>query len=170
MAILRIQKAQVPMTETAAASSEARKLAVFLDGTWDRAFGNTNVWRLKSLCAPRPDQLVFYSEGVGTSLADRLRGGVFGYGIDDQLTLAYQWLVENYHDGDELFVFGFSRGAFAARSLSGLISRCGLLKLGAPCQSTSSTPGTAAVTTRNQSTSFASPASTRPNSPMRSAG
>ena len=120
------------MTDTATASSGARKLAVFLDGTWDRAIGNTNVWRLKSLSASRPDQLIFYSEGVGTSFADRLRGGVFGYGIDDQLTIAYQWLVENYQDADELFIFGFSRGAFAARSLSGLISRCGLVRLGAP--------------------------------------
>jgi uncharacterized protein (DUF2235 family) len=71
---------EVLMTDTATASSAARKLAVFLDGTWDRAIGNTNVWRLKSLSASRPDQLIFYSEGVGTSFADRLRGGVFGYG------------------------------------------------------------------------------------------
>jgi len=41
---------------------------------------------------------------------------VFGYGIDDQLTLAYQWLVENYRNGDELFIFGFSRGEVAPRS------------------------------------------------------
>ena len=119
------------MTDAATASS-ARRLAVFLDGTWDRAIGNTNVWRLKSLCRGDQNQLIFYSEGVGTSIGEKIRGGVFGYGIDDQLTRAYQWLVENYGDGDELFIFGFSRGAFAARSLSGLISRCGVLKLGAP--------------------------------------
>jgi uncharacterized protein (DUF2235 family) len=112
----------------AATASSARKLAVFLDGTWDRAIGNTNVWRLKSLCRNDQNQLIFYSKGVGTSIGEKIRGGIFGYGIDDQLTRAYQLLVENYHDGDELFLFGFSRGAFAARSLSGLVSRCGVLK------------------------------------------
>jgi uncharacterized protein (DUF2235 family) len=76
-----------PMTDAETASSGARKLAVFLDGTWDQAIGNTNVWRLKSLCAPGADQLIFYSAGVGTSFGERLRGAVFGYGIDDQLTL-----------------------------------------------------------------------------------
>lgn len=54
----------------------------------------------------------------------------FGYGIDDQVISAYQWLVENYETDDEIFVFGFSRGAYAARSLSGYISRCGLIEPG----------------------------------------
>ena len=44
----------------------------------------------------------------------------------------YTWLIENFEDGDEIFIFGFSRGAYTARSLSGLISKCGILKLGAP--------------------------------------
>jgi uncharacterized protein (DUF2235 family) len=122
------------MTEVQEGTLAGRKLAVFLDGTWDQAMGNTNVWRLKSLCRSddATNQLVFYSAGVGTSFGENIRGGAFGYGMDDVLTRAYQWLVETYRDGDELFIFGFSRGAFAARSLSGLISRCGLLKLGAP--------------------------------------
>ena len=46
---------------------------------------------------------------------------------------AYKWLVEKYEEGDEIFIFGFSRGAYTARALSGLISICGLLKRG--CQS-----------------------------------
>jgi uncharacterized protein (DUF2235 family) len=45
---------------------------------------------------------------------------------------AYTWLVQNFEDGDEIFIFGFSRGAYTARSLSGLICKCGVLKLGAP--------------------------------------
>lgn len=122
------------MTDTQPAPATGRRLAVFLDGTWDQATGNTNVWRLKSLCRsdPASNQQIFYSAGVGTSFGESFRGGAFGYGIDDVLTQAYQWLIETWQDGDELFIFGFSRGAFAARSLSGLISRCGLLKLGAP--------------------------------------
>ena len=122
------------MTDTQQAAAPDRRLAVFLDGTWDQATGNTNVWRLKSLCCsdPESNQKVFYSAGVGTGFGESFRGGAFGYGIDDVLTKAYQWLIETYQDKDEIFIFGFSRGAFAARSLSGLISRCGLLKLGAP--------------------------------------
>src|SRR5262249_44954213 len=45
---------------------------------------------------------------------------------------AYEWLIDHYEPGDELFIFGFSRGAYTARSLSGLISKCGLLVPGAP--------------------------------------
>lgn len=122
------------MTDIQANAPTGRKLAVFLDGTWDQAAGNTNVWRLKSLCRSDPEsgQLIFYSAGVGTSAGESIRGGMFGFGIDEVLTEAYQWLIETYLTGDEIFIFGFSRGAFAARSLAGLISRCGLLKLGAP--------------------------------------
>jgi uncharacterized protein (DUF2235 family) len=61
-----------------------------------------------------------------------VRGGVAGYGIDDEIIHAYTWLIENFDNGDEIFIFGFSRGAYTARSLSGLISKCGILKLGAP--------------------------------------
>ena len=106
--------------------AEMKRLAVFLDGTTDTSEGNTNVWRARSLCAPHGTddlgQIVFYSVGVGTRMGEQARGEVFGYGIDDQVIEAYQWLVENYEKDDEIFVFGFSRGAYAARSLSGYIS------------------------------------------------
>ncbi len=49
-------------------------------------------------------------------------GGVFGQGLDENIRLAYEWLIENYNDGDEIFIFGFSRGAYTARSLAGLIA------------------------------------------------
>jgi len=55
-----------------------------------------------------------------------------GYGIDDEIIEAYTWLIQNFDEGDEIFIFGFSRGAYTARSLSGLICKCGVLKLGAP--------------------------------------
>jgi uncharacterized protein (DUF2235 family) len=113
-----------------------KRLAVFLDGTSNKAEVNTNVWRARSLCSVKGAdglaQLVYYGPGVGTETGEILRGDVFGYGIDAQVIDAYQWLIENYDDGDETFVFGFSRGAFAARSLSGFISRCGLIQPGAP--------------------------------------
>ena len=93
------------MTDTQPDPQTGRRLAVFLDGTWDQATGNTNVWRLKSLCRsdPESNQKIFYSAGVGTTFGESFRGGVFGYGIDDVLTQAYQWLIETWQEGDELF-------------------------------------------------------------------
>jgi uncharacterized protein (DUF2235 family) len=109
-----------------------KRLALFLDGTWNTISNNTNVWRLKALCETNNEQISYYSVGVGTKFGTMLVGGMFGYGLDQEVIKAYEWLIENYNDGDEIFLFGFSRGAFAARSLSGLISKCGLLQLGAP--------------------------------------
>jgi hypothetical protein len=109
-----------------------KRLAIFLDGTWNTLNNNTNVWRLKSLTAETADQRVYYSQGVGTSRGEVARGGITGWGIDDEIIEAYTWLIQNFDDGDEIFIFGFSRGAYTARSLSGLICKCGVLKLGAP--------------------------------------
>jgi uncharacterized protein (DUF2235 family) len=110
-----------------------KRLAIFLDGTWNTLNNNTNVWRLKSLCDPdAPGQLIYYSQGVGTRFGEKVRGGVVGYGLDNEIIDAYTWLAQSFAEGDELFIFGFSRGAYAARSLSGLVSKCGVLKPGAP--------------------------------------
>lgn len=110
-----------------------KRIALFLDGTWNTLNNDTNVWRLKSLCDPTAaDQLVYYSNGVGTSFGEELRGGIEGYGIDDEIIDAYTWLTECFEEGDEIFIFGFSRGAYTARSLSGLIAKCGVLIPGAP--------------------------------------
>ena len=109
-----------------------RRLALFLDGTWNTITSNTNVWRLRALCVSSPDQLIYYNQGVGTQYGEKLKGGMFGYGLDQEVIDAYEWLMENYNPGDQLFIFGFSRGAYTARSLSGLISKCGMLEPGAP--------------------------------------
>jgi uncharacterized protein (DUF2235 family) len=109
-----------------------KRLAIFLDGTWNTLNNNTNVWRLKSLTAETADQRVYYSQGVGTQRGESARGGVTGWGIDDEIIEAYTWLIQNFDDGDDIFIFGFSRGAYTARSLSGLICKCGVIKLGAP--------------------------------------
>lgn len=115
---------------------ERKRLAVFLDGTWNTLNDNTNVWRLKALCAQRGTdglrQVAYYSRGVGTARTEKVSGGVLGVGIERNVSRAYEWLVENYEPGDEIFIFGFSRGAYTARSLAGLIALCGLLKPGAP--------------------------------------
>ncbi|MBN8956922.1 MAG: DUF2235 domain-containing protein [Rhizobiales bacterium] len=109
-----------------------KRLAIFLDGTWNTLNNNTNVWRLKSLTLDADDQRVYYSQGVGTQRGEAARGGITGYGIDDEIIEAYTWLIQNFDEGDEIFIFGFSRGAYTARSLSGLICKCGVLQLGAP--------------------------------------
>jgi len=55
---------------------------------------------------------------------------MFGWGLDKEGLQAYEWLSETYEPDDRIYIFGFSRGAFTARSLAGLISKCGLLKAG----------------------------------------
>jgi uncharacterized protein (DUF2235 family) len=119
-----------------AVASRKKRVAVLLDGTWNTVNDNTNVWRLKSLLASQGrdglEQISYYSVGVGTAFGERLRGGMFGHGLNGEIIRAYEWLIDHYNVGDELFIFGFSRGAYTARSLSGLISKCGLLAAGAP--------------------------------------
>jgi uncharacterized protein (DUF2235 family) len=121
----------MPDAPMVVASISKKRLAVFLDGTWNAVNDNTNVWRLKSLCSANSRdgaaQLVYYDIGV-----NGFAGGVFGKGLDTNVTEAYQWLIEHFDPGDEIFIFGFSRGAYTARSLSGLIAKHGLLKPGAP--------------------------------------
>src|SRR5437879_6512693 len=58
--------------------------------------------------------------------------GMFGYGLDQVVIDAYEWLIDHYEEGDDIFIFGFSRGAYSARSLAGLVAKCGLLRPGAP--------------------------------------
>ena len=75
--------------------------------------------------------------GVGTGPLDRITGGGLGLGLEKHVRDAYNWLVENYSDADpekpdEVYIFGFSRGAYTARSLVGFIGECGLLRRGAP--------------------------------------
>lgn len=109
-----------------------KRIALFLDGTWNDVDDNTNVWRLKSLCSEDVDQVCYYSKGVGTAYGQALIGGMFGLGLDAEVIGAYQWLITQYKPQDKIFIFGFSRGAYTARSLAGFISKCGLLKPGAP--------------------------------------
>jgi len=72
-------------------------------------------------------QLKYYHPGVGTKMGEAFRGGAFGYGLLDNIMDSYKDLCENYELGDEIYIFGFSRGAFTARSLAGLIGCCGII-------------------------------------------
>jgi uncharacterized protein (DUF2235 family) len=124
------------MPDTTLLSRPGKRLAVFFDGTWNKPENETNVWRLSELLADKGDdgvpQLKKYDAGVGTHWYDRLTGGAFGAGLSENIQEGYEWLRQNYAPGGEIFLFGFSRGAFTARSLAGFIARCGLLRPGAP--------------------------------------
>jgi uncharacterized protein (DUF2235 family) len=128
----------MPDPSSAAAKSvvQKKRLALFLDGTWNEVSDNTNIWRFRALFSPMSmdgcEQRAYYSTGLGTKFGEKIRGGMFGTGIDTAITSAYEWLIDNYEPGDEIFIFGFSRGAYTARSLSGFVSKCGLLESGAP--------------------------------------
>lgn len=129
-------------TRVRAPGATRKRLAVFCDGTWNdlRMPSLTNVARLaKSVSRHGWDglqQVVFYDAGVGVAtgvspFVDRLigvLGGALGRGIDEKIEAAYRFLVLNYEPGDEIFVFGFSRGAYTARSLVGLIRKCGIVR------------------------------------------
>jgi uncharacterized protein (DUF2235 family) len=75
------------------------------------------------------EYVVYYHRGVGTGpFLDRFKGGVFGSGLEQNVRRAYNFLSSQFRPGDEIFIFGFSRGAFTARSLCGYLSAVGLLK------------------------------------------
>ena len=112
-----------------------QRLIVLFDGTWNDPEDQTNVYRLSRRIRDYDgdiDQRFFYDPGVGTSKWSRFRGGVAGSGLSENLMQGYEWLARRYREGDEIWVFGFSRGAYAARSMVGLIRKCGLLHISTP--------------------------------------
>ena len=125
----------------------ARQLIICCDGTNNNLTGrrnDTNVTQLCELLAPEAqDQRLYYDPGVGNpgelpgaSWADRLgrrlerlHGLAFGKGIYENIAEAYCFIMRNWQPGDEIFLFGFSRGAFTARSVGGLVTQFGILRL-----------------------------------------
>jgi uncharacterized protein (DUF2235 family) len=119
-----------------------KRLIVCCDGTWNDADSTaefTNVVRIARAIAPNATidrqtvpQIVYYHSGVGTGgdLWERLLGGALGLGLSRNVRDAYAFLANNYCDGDEVFLFGFSRGAYTARSIAGLVGWAGLIHKG----------------------------------------
>jgi uncharacterized protein (DUF2235 family) len=117
------------MTKIISALSVRPKRIIFCaDGTWDKVRNHTNVHRLFQAITKTPDQLAFYDDGVGTwgPLWRRLLGGAFGDGLFQKIKQGYKTIAQHYQPHDDLFIFGFSRGAYTARSLAGMIAICGL--------------------------------------------
>jgi uncharacterized protein (DUF2235 family) len=119
-----------------------KRIVIACDGTWNRldARHPTNVARIaRAVVAADPAgvaQVVCHLDGVGTGRGtgrvaqalDRALGGLLGGGLLATLAEAYRFLVFTYAPGDEVYLFGYSRGAFTARSLAGLIRNCGILE------------------------------------------
>lgn len=117
-----------------------KRIVIACDGTWNRLDARypTNVAKLARAVLPvAPDgtaQIVCHLDGVGTGrgtgrlaqASDRILGGLLGEGLMETLEAAYRFLVFAYAPGDDIQLFGFSRGAFTARSLAGLIRNCGI--------------------------------------------
>lgn len=120
-------------------TSAPRNLVVCLDGTTNEPeTGFTNVARMFEIAKKSPKQLTYYDPGVGSMGARAMitpwgkaltqaAGMVAGYGIRDNIEEAYTWLAHQYRSGDRIFVFGFSRGAYTARALTGMLRTVGLL-------------------------------------------
>ncbi|MES2584468.1 MAG: DUF2235 domain-containing protein [Pseudomonadota bacterium] len=135
-------------TQDMEASPSARQLVICCDGTNNNLTGgvdDTNVVKLAQLlaqAAPNTQQLVFYDPGVGNPAelpgatwvdsihrkAQRVAGLAFGRGAYENIAECYLFLMRNYQPGDQIFIFGFSRGAFTARSVAGLVNMFGVLQ------------------------------------------
>jgi len=118
-----------------------KRIVILIDGTWNEEGrgDDTNIARLdpknkgvaaliKPLAADDTTQMAFYHKGVGTDpdFLKHLLGGAIGLGLKRIVLDAYQTVVGNYVPGDEIYIIGFSRGAYAARALAGLIGASGI--------------------------------------------
>ena len=107
-------------------------IAVLLDGTWSDTNTHTNIAQINARVPRRVGgvaQQVCYIEGVGTGPFDRLQGGILGAGLDDDIREAYSFIAAHHHSHDDrIHLIGYSRGAFAARSLAGMIAKCGIIR------------------------------------------
>jgi uncharacterized protein (DUF2235 family) len=121
----------------------SKQIVVCCDGTGNEyGDNNSNVIKLYKVLRLEPGkQVAYYHPGVGTMGAKnalsalgkawtRFRGLAFGYGVSENIADAYQYLMRTYEPGDQVFVFGFSRGAYTARALCGMLRMFGLLSAG----------------------------------------
>jgi uncharacterized protein (DUF2235 family) len=120
--------------------SKPRNLVICCDGTNNQIAGPpTNVRRLYSMLVRDPDQITYYDSGVGTTPAadfvtdwgrtlGKTLDGAIGLSIRHHMLKAYRWLVTNFQPGDQIWLFGFSRGAYTARALAAALFSFGILR------------------------------------------
>jgi uncharacterized protein (DUF2235 family) len=119
-----------------------KRIILCADGTWNirdqideltkkrRPSNVTKVARaIRARASNGIDQIVYYHDGVGAASGlDRFTGGAFGEGIEANIRDLYRFIVYNYEHDDELYFFGFSRGAFTVRTLAGFMNKLGLIQ------------------------------------------
>ena len=111
-----------------------KNIVVFSDGTGQEGGkgNNTNVYKLFNLVEDRTaEQITFYDRGLGTGWR-KITGNISGMGISQNIYECYRFIFENYMAGDNIFLFGFSRGATTVRSLSAFIHLFGILPKSRP--------------------------------------
>ncbi|MCP5040647.1 MAG: DUF2235 domain-containing protein, partial [bacterium] len=112
---------------------QRKRIVICADGTWNDPEDEnpTNVLRMsraiKPVASDGVKQVVFYDWGVGTYY-EKVRGGTSGMGMMKNIQDGYRFIVQNYNKGDEIYLLGFSRGAYTVRSLAGMLNNCGILK------------------------------------------
>lgn len=106
----------------------AKRIVFCADGTWDSSGNNTNVCKLFNALTTTAGQFPFYDSGVGADGCplEKVLGGAFGDGLFQKIKDGYTQVAHLYEAGDDIFLFGFSRGAYTVRSLAGMIANCGL--------------------------------------------
>ncbi|HIG42904.1 MAG: DUF2235 domain-containing protein [bacterium] len=119
-----------------------KRIVICADGTWNKPDQTdrgkrkpSNVVKTARGVLPRDNdgvaQIAYYNDGVGTNWGlDKIAGGGLGVGLSANIVDAYQFLVLNYEPGDDIFLFGFSWGAYTVRSLAGLLDSIGILPKG----------------------------------------
>lgn len=118
-----------------------KHLTIFCDGTWNSPDETekgvpcpTNVVKFANAIKPETSagvrQCLYYDKGIGTEggKLHQVFDGATGTGISENIKQAFRFIINNYESGDQLYFFGFSRGAFTVRSLAGFIRNCGILK------------------------------------------
>jgi len=106
----------------------SKRIVYCADGTWNTPESKTNVYRFFKAIPNTASQVAYYDDGVGSdgNPIERLFGGAFGDGLFKKIKDAYTKIAHAYEKDDELFIIGFSRGSYVARSLAGMIAICGL--------------------------------------------
>src|SRR5687767_2485648 len=119
-------------------AGRSKSIVLFSDGTGNSSakLFKTNVWRMYEAVDLGPsaegkrDQISYYDDGVGTSSFKPLTvlGGAFGWGLQRNVLDIYRFACRNYREHDDIYAFGFSRGAFTARLVVALIASQGLVR------------------------------------------
>jgi uncharacterized protein (DUF2235 family) len=106
----------------------SKRIVLCTDGTWDNTGNDTNVYKVSTGVLNTGDQVAFYDDGVGANgtIIEKLAGGALGAGLFQKIKDGYTQIAHLYEQDDPIFLFGFSRGAYTARSLAGMIAICGL--------------------------------------------